>query len=151
MFSFKLFSDIYDRLQVRLLFSQEYLFNNRHRRSASLTFRKSGIQEQTDLISENASWDHRTRMTPSQWQPQSPSRPIRLSSSDDRNQTLSVEPYVWSITLSECDRYCGQGIRNVNVYCHAGRFAVDDSLCDASTKPIHRAIEQCNSDPCIGR
>jgi len=90
-------------------------------------------------------------MTPSQWQPQSPSRPIRLSSSDDRNQTLSVEPYVWSITLSECDRYCGQGIRNVNVYCHAGRFAVDDELCDASTKPIHRAIEQCNSDPCIGR
>ena len=139
---------------MRQILSQEYLFHNRHRRSTSVTFRKSGIQEQTDMFSENASWDHRNNWTPitsSQWQTPDPSRPIRLSSADDRNETLSVEPYVWSISLSECDRTCGQGYRKVEVYCHAGHYRVDDSLCNSSTKPVHRSIEQCNSHPCIGR
>ena len=150
-------NDSKDRLKVRQLLSQEFLFHNRHRRSAPqevLSFRKSGIQEQTDLLSENASWDRRNNWTPitaPQWQIPDPSRPIRLSSADDRNETFSVEPYVWSISLSECDRSCGQGHRKVEVYCHAGRYKVEDSLCNASTKPIHRSIEECNSQPCIGR
>lgn len=145
-------------MRVRQLLSPDLLFHNRHRRSSAqeegLPFHKSEIQEQTDLISEKASWDRRNNWTPisrPQWQTPDPSRPIRFSSADDHNETLSVEPYVWSISLSECDRSCGQGLRKVDVYCHAGRHRVDDLLCNASTKPVHRPIEECNSQPCIGR
>ena len=142
------------RLQVKQILSDEFMFHNRHRRSANLVFRKSGIQEQTDLSSETAGWFNRNQWVPlthPRWPAPNTARPIRLSSSDDRNATLSVEPYVWSISMSECDRYCGQGFRKVEVYCHAGKYKVDDSLCSASPKPVHRALEQCNSHPCIGR
>ncbi|CAG2117992.1 unnamed protein product, partial [Medioppia subpectinata] len=147
-------NDSSGRLQVKQLVSEEFLFHNRHRRATTIIFKKSGIQEQTDLSSEIASWRNRDQWVPithHRWPAYNTSRPIQLSSSDDRNETLSVEPYVWSVSLSECDRYCGQGLRKVEVYCHAGKHRVDDSLCSANTaKPAHRALEQCNSHPCIG-
>ncbi|XP_054162354.1 A disintegrin and metalloproteinase with thrombospondin motifs adt-2-like [Oppia nitens] len=147
-------SDASGRVQVKQLVSDEYLHHNRHKRSNKMIFRKSGVQEHTDIQSENASWFSRNNWTPilpNTWSAPNPSRPILLSSSDNTNQTLSVEPYVWSISMSECDRYCGQGFRKIEVQCHVGKYRVDDSLCNANTKPVHNTIEHCNLQPCIGR
>ena len=64
---------------------------------------------------------------------------------------LRVEPYVWSVILSECSRTCGQGIRTVRVVCTVGQKTVDDRFCDGEQKPIHKRIEPCKERDCVGR
>lgn len=132
------------------------MFNNRHRRSPENYFqeffRTSRIQEAQDIASENASWDRRSKQTALQWRFH-PERPIRLSNANEKNEStvLRVEPYVWSITLTDCDRPCGGGKRTVTVFCHADRYLVDDSFCNLATKPGQNKVEQCNTQPCVGR
>lgn len=64
---------------------------------------------------------------------------------------LRVEPYVWSVILSECSRTCGQGIRSVRVVCTVGQKTVDEGLCDGGQKPMHKRVEPCKERDCIGR
>ncbi len=64
---------------------------------------------------------------------------------------LRVEPYVWSVILSECSRACGQGIRSVRVVCTVGTKTVDERLCDRGLKPMHKRVEPCKERDCIGR
>lgn len=66
-------------------------------------------------------------------------------------QELRVEPYVWSVILSECSKACGQGIRTVRVVCTVGQKTVDEKFCDQVLKPSHKSIEPCKERECIGR
>ncbi|OTF73404.1 hypothetical protein BLA29_006920, partial [Euroglyphus maynei] len=70
---------------------------------------------------------------------------------DDDEDQLRVEPYIWSVILSECNRPCGEGIRTVRVVCTVGQRSVQENFCDQQTKPIHKSIETCKERDCIGR
>lgn len=78
-------------------------------------------------------------------------RPVYLSSSDGKNGTLHVEPYVWGMTLSECTKPCGGGTQVINVFCHAGKNIVDNSYCNQMSKPGDNRIERCNTHQCVER
>lgn len=70
---------------------------------------------------------------------------------DDDEDQLRVEPYIWSVILSECNRPCGEGIRTVRVVCTVGQRSVQENFCDQQAKPIHKSIETCKERDCIGR
>lgn len=64
---------------------------------------------------------------------------------------LRVEPYVWSVILSECSKQCGEGVRTVRVVCTVGTRTVDDRFCDGEAKPQHQAMEPCLQRQCLGK
>lgn len=70
---------------------------------------------------------------------------------DQTEDQLRVEPYVWSVILSECNMPCGQGVRTVRVVCTVGQNSVKEHFCDPNTKPMHKSIELCKQRDCIGR
>jgi len=80
-----------------------------------------------------------------------PKMPVLRTSGGNRIRELRVEPYIWSVILSECSRPCGDGIRTVGVVCTVGQKTVDDRLCDPEQKPMHKHIEPCKERECIGR
>ncbi|XP_072168736.1 A disintegrin and metalloproteinase with thrombospondin motifs 18-like [Diadema setosum] len=63
----------------------------------------------------------------------------------------SPHRYTWNETYSGCSATCAGGVKTQQVTCYRnGRMEVDESFCDASTRPESRVI-QCNTDPCPAR
>ncbi|KAI1280503.1 A disintegrin and metalloproteinase with thrombospondin motifs 16 [Halotydeus destructor] len=143
-----------DARHVRHYMSHEFGYHNRHRRSVISPIRTSQIQEAGPVFSVA---DHKKRL--SGWTPSRPLRPIRFerppgdqaSFTNGSSSVLRLQTYNWGMTISECTETCGGGLQKVNVHCYAGRFMVDNSLCDASTKPAHTETRECNHHACLGR
>lgn len=84
--------------------------------------------------------------------PTSPQELSVLSPQKEQSEMeLRVEPYVWSVILSECSRPCGQGIRTVRIVCTVGQKTVDDRYCETENRPQHTNIEPCKERDCNGK
>ncbi|RWS08652.1 A disintegrin and metalloproteinase with thrombospondin motifs 16-like protein, partial [Dinothrombium tinctorium] len=138
---------------VKYAFGRE--FRHRFRVRREMLSRTSQIQENEDIHAENASWTLRNdgRIYPSSlWKQVATLRPIRLTSVEGSNSTLHVNPYTWGVSISECSASCGIGTRNISIYCHAGHFIVEDSLCNQTEKPIFaQTSEKCIQRECVGK
>jgi len=73
-------------------------------------------------------------------------RPVRFESS--KNDTMRLQPYVWTMFLSDCSVPCGQGVQTIHVTCRVGRITVDENLCDHKTRPGDTAIRVCHGHHC---
>lgn len=77
--------------------------------------------------------------------------PLGMGHESWPEQRVRVSPYVWSVSLAECSRQCGQGVRSVRVVCTVGGKSVHSGLCDHNSKPSHKPVEPCKQRDCIGR
>lgn len=58
--------------------------------------------------------------------------------------TLRLQPYVWTMSVSQCSSPCGEeGVQTIKVTCRSGKETVDDSLCDGQPKPSENRIQKC--------
>ncbi|KAJ8019560.1 A disintegrin and metalloproteinase with thrombospondin motifs 9 [Holothuria leucospilota] len=74
----------------------------------------------------------------------SPTRPP--STETCREMNCSDEPQWVTSAFGECSKRCGKGIMRRTVRCQLGLVVVDDSLCEAMTKPINE--QTCMSLNC---
>ena len=120
---------------------------HRYRRSAT-----QSLDADMPVMSFGERLNHSNRYS-DLWQPVLPPRPVRFEPPPgdpvNSSNTLRLQTYTWAISLSECSAKCGPGMQVATVTCRHGQQEVEDSLCDARTKPHESQVRSCNTH-CIG-
>ncbi|XP_019949577.2 A disintegrin and metalloproteinase with thrombospondin motifs 13 [Paralichthys olivaceus] len=81
------------------------------------------------------------------WESEGEAQPVLKSGLLPRSRQAPV--YVWSPSVSQCSKTCGNGTLQVWFSCldHQSRLGVPDFHCDASSQPSPQS-EICSSSPC---
>ncbi|XP_076307302.1 A disintegrin and metalloproteinase with thrombospondin motifs 16-like isoform X2 [Tachypleus tridentatus] len=73
-----------------------------------------------------------------------------LQLSLENSNMRRMEPFVWSIVMSECSAPCGGGVQQITLECHKGHLKVEDEFCNSGSHPRNSLLRPCNTHPCTG-